>query len=490
MKHIVKRAWIVIWLPVFFFSCTTYHKSMDKYYAAVESHDYDKALQRLNKDKFIKRSRNQLLYLMEAGKMYRLKNDYTSSNGYFNKADDFIESSKKTAADVVVGNLLNPMQQVYRGEDFEQYMLHFYKALNYSAMGQMNEALVEARRITLALNAQSDKFNNKESRYSVDAFALNLQGMIYEMGGDINNAFIAYRNAADVYVKSGNTFYGVTLPEQLKKDLLRTASAMGFASETDRYEKILNTAYKDESTPGGALILFLEEGRAPVKEEKNFVLTSAAGSIGNFNFIDQDGYNANVPFSYNSYNISESRLSAVRVIRVAMPVYRIAYAKRATISITMNGNSYTAQLAQDFNNLAVNIFKERFLSEIAKALARQLIKKLLEKGTQAAAQGIAKSQEKKAADNATEAEKKKQQQKNEDNAKAVGEIAGFLVNVANTVTEKADTRNWQSLPAFVSYVRVPLTTGENNIDITVNGKVKTIKVNGGKGLQMISETIN
>ncbi len=490
MKHVVKRVWSFVLLPVFFFSCSTYQRSMDKYYVAVEAHDYDKAIQRLNKDKFINRSRNRLLYFMEAGKMYRLKSDYTSSNGYFNKADDFIESSKKSAVDVVVGNLINPMQQVYRGEDFEQYMLHFYKALNYSSLGQMNEALVEARRITLALDAQSDKFKNKDRRYSVDAFAFNLQGMIYEMGGDMNNAFIAYRNAADVYVKSGNSYYGVTIPEQLKKDLLRTASAMGFAGETDRYEKMFKTAYKQENTQGGELILFLEEGRAPVKEERNFVLTSAAGSTGNFSFIDQDGYTANIPFSYNSYGISESKLSAVRVIRVAMPVYRIAYPQRSSTSISVNGNSYTVQLAQDINNLAVNILKERFFAEMANALARQLTKKLLEKGTQAAAQGIAKSQEKKVADNATESEKEKKKQQNADNAKAVGEIAGLLINVANTITEKADTRNWQSLPAFVSYVRIPLSAGENNVNVTSNGKVKIIKVNGGKGLQMMSETID
>lgn len=46
---------------------------------------------------------------------------------------------------------------------------------------------------------------------------MNLQGIIYEMGGDINNAFIAYRNAADVYLQSNDTYYGVELPGQLKK---------------------------------------------------------------------------------------------------------------------------------------------------------------------------------------------------------------------------------------------------------------------------------
>jgi hypothetical protein len=490
MKLNIKWAWMAWLLMPVFVSCTTYNKAMDSYYSSVQSHNYDKALQKLENNKIINKNRNQLLYSLEAGKIYRLKNDFTTSNKYFNEADSYLENYRKTAGDVVVGNVLNPMQQAYRGEDFEQFMVHFYKALNYAALGQTGEALVEARRITLSANAQGDKFRNKEKRYSTDAFALNLQGMIYEMGGEINNAFISYRNAADVYLNSGNNYYGVNIPEQLKADLLRTANAMGFNNETDRYQKIFNISYNDNSAQNGELILFLEEGRAPVKEERNFVLTSAGGTVGNFGFIDQDGYQSNINFNYNAYGISESKLSTVRTLRIAMPVYRIAYAQQLNTSISLNGNVYTPQLAENINSLAVNILKERFLTEMANALARQLTKKLLEKGTQAAAQGIAKNQEKDAPANSTDEEKKKKQQQNADNAKAIGEVAGLLVNVANTITEKADTRNWQSLPAFVSYVRLPLSAGENIININVNGQIKVLKVNGGKGIQMMSELLN
>src|SRR6476620_12464157 len=186
-----KRALMALLLLPVFISCATYNQSMNKYYSAVQAHEYDKALHKLEKNKYIKRNRNQLLYYFEAGKMYRLNGDYKTSNQYFNLADDYIESSKKTAGDVLAGNLVNPMQQAYWGEDFEQFMVHYYKALNYIALNETNEAVVEARRISLSTDAQSDKFRNKDKRYSVDAFALNLQGMIYEMAGDLNNAFIS-----------------------------------------------------------------------------------------------------------------------------------------------------------------------------------------------------------------------------------------------------------------------------------------------------------
>ena len=280
---------------------------MNAYYSSIQSQDYDKALAKLDHNKFIQRNRNQLLYFLEAGRVYRLKNDFTNSNQFLNQADDYIENTRKSATDLIVGNLLNPMQQAYRGEDFEQFMVHFYKALNYAALGNTDEALVEARRITLSNNVQADKFKGNSNRYSADAFSLNFQGMIYEMGGDINNAFIAYRNAADLYLKNDKVYYGVIMPEQLKKDLLRTADAMGFVSEVEKYAALFKMNYTKSGNLGGELILFIEQGRAPVKEERNFILSSAGGTVGNFSFIDENGYNANIPFNYAAYGITEQK---------------------------------------------------------------------------------------------------------------------------------------------------------------------------------------
>ena len=36
------------------------------------------------------------------------------------------------------------------------------------------------------------------------------------------------------------------------------------------------------------------------------------------------------------------------------------------------------------------------------------------------------------------------------------EYAGLALGIANVATEKADTRNWQSLPSQISYLRIPL----------------------------------
>jgi uncharacterized protein len=387
-----------------------------------------------------------------------------------------------------LGNIINPMMETYKGEDFELFMVHYYKALNYLDLGMPDEAVVEARRISLSTDRLSDK--TKSNKYNKDAFALNLQGMIYEAAGDFNNAFIAYRNAVDVYLSEGNnSYYGVQVPLQLKQDLLKTARTMGFTDEQSRYEKLLGISTPFAENTNGELIVFIEEGRAPVKQEQNFFLTNA-GIGGGFMYMDGMGRNTNLPFDHHSYGISDSKLSAVRTLRVALPVYQQVSAGRAITTISVNGQAFTPQLAEDINSIAIAVLRERFVKEMANAVARQLTKKVMEKGAEKTAEGIARRKEKKSdKQDVSEEEKEKKRKQNEENAKAAGEVAGFIMNMANTLSERADTRNWQSLPAYISYVRIPLREGENKVDINIKGKLKTHTVQGGKGLRFISEII-
>ena len=84
----------------------------------LKEHNYDKALHSIEKNKLIKKDRNALLYNMEIGKLYFLKQDAEKSNLYFNRADGIVENNSKSLKDIALANLLNPMQQTYRGEDF------------------------------------------------------------------------------------------------------------------------------------------------------------------------------------------------------------------------------------------------------------------------------------------------------------------------------------------------------------------------------------
>lgn len=446
-----------------FFSCVTYNNRIGSYYEQVVSNQYEKANRALDQNKLLQRKRNRLLYLFEKGKMAHLLKQYDSSNIYFNQADIFIEDTRTTAADIAVGTLLNPMMETYKGEDFEKFMVHYYKSLNYLGLGKTEDAMVEARRISLRNYAQQDKAGGNTNRYSDDALALILQGVIYEQSGDMNNAFISYRNAADVFLKNNGDWYGVSLPQQLKQDVLRTAAANGFTEDVQHYSTLLNTTLQPAANaPGGELVLFWENGLAPVKQEQSFFFALTKDGLGNFNFTDATG-SVNVPFVFdNNLNQDNIKLADLRSIRVAFPKYLEQPLFYTSGSATVNNVPYVFEQAENINALAFATLKERFLKDMSKALSRIAIKKIAEA-----------------------AARPKKDDKNKDEKEAIA----TAIQLFSLISEKADTRNWQTLPHTILYTRIPLQTGTNQIQVNFGGpnqqaKPITLVVEGNGRLQV------
>jgi hypothetical protein len=295
-----------------------------------------------------------------------------------------------------------------------------------------------------------------------------LQGMIYEKNADINNAFIAYRNAADVFINNKGSYYGINMPEQLKKDVLRTAYQNGFMDEVGRYEKLLNTTFnKEEIAEGGELVLFWENGSAPVKQQQDIFFSLFKDAGGGFFFADGGGL-YNVPFDFSSgYNRDNIKLEDLRSFRVALPKYQAQPLYYSGAGLHTNNTSYTLEPAESVNTLAFSTLQERMFKELSSTLTRLAIKKL--------AEAAARPKEKKETDSKEEKKKKDRQE-----AFALG------LQIFNFATEKADTRNWQSLPHTIYYTRVPLKKGLNEITLQVSGpssKAVQISVEGNGRLQ-------
>lgn len=460
------KASILLGLMLFLFSCSSYNDMIGGYYKQIAAGNYKAAEQELDKNKLLQKPRNKLLFLMEKGKASHLNGEYELSNRYFNEADQLLEEGLGGVMDAAVGTLVNPMTQRYKGEDFEKFMIHYYKALNYLYLNKTEDAIVEARRITLQTQEQGDKFNEKDSRYSKDAFSLMLQGLIYEHDNDVNNAFIAYRNAAEVYLKSeGQLYYGTPMPLALKQDVLRTADLNGFTAERTRFEGLFNLKYEKAKAPeGGTLIFFWENGLAPIKQQEELMFSLVKGNNSDWFFTNVGG-TIIIPFNH-SYNNGNSGISGVESLRATYPKYVSQTPYFSTATVTAGGATYSFEKAEDINQLAIKTLAQRFVPEMSKVLTRLAVKKGAEYVLRESAKGNGKN--------------------GKDNALLEG--LGFGMQLYSLLSEKADTRNWQTLPSTISYTRIPLQKGENTITLNLKGangsdEVKTITVNGTGKMQ-------
>ncbi len=410
-----------------FSGCRTYYQQQQEFQQHFRTGNLEDAARVLENDRRADRRRTRLLHLMNQGVVQHMLGNYRESNRFFEEAFVLAEDFRRNLGDETLALLINPKVTEYRGEPFELLMIHYYKAMNFIQLGDMNAALVECRRLNIALNALSDRFNN-ENRYRRDAFIHNLMGIIYDATGDYNNAFIAYRNALEIYEDDFSRLFGVGPPEQLKRDLVRTAHRMGFTDQVRLFEERFGFRYQPSSRENtGDLVFFWNNGLGPVKDEFSILFTIVRGSGGTLQFVNEEyGFVFPVPASERE----SGDLGDLRVVRVAFPKYVERKPLYATARIKTAGETHSLYLGQNLNAVAFQSLNDRMLREMGTAILRLAIR-------QAAEQRIRKEDE------------------------TIGAIFGLL----GAIAEQADTRNWQTLPHSIHYTRMELPAGKNDLKL-------------------------
>ena len=180
-------------------SCATWYQRTTAFQEAVEKGNFEQAEKLLQKDKKQSRDKNKILYYLNQGYVNFMQGKYAESNAAFETAEQLTEEQRKNVLTEAAVLVSNPEVRPYKPEDFEVIMINFYKALNYLQMNNMEDALVEVRKINIRLQQLNDKYPDHKNRYQQDAFAQLLMGLIYDAAGDANNAFIAYRYAYYTY---------------------------------------------------------------------------------------------------------------------------------------------------------------------------------------------------------------------------------------------------------------------------------------------------
>jgi len=136
-------------------------------------------------------ARDRVLVLMERGTILQAAGRFEESARDYIEAAEIIGdletySISKGAASLVI----NDAVQDFRGTPFERTLLHSMTALDHLAMGNWENAAVEARRIIMSLDKELI------GDFPQDAFSRYLAGFCLEMVDDYSNARLQYRLAS------------------------------------------------------------------------------------------------------------------------------------------------------------------------------------------------------------------------------------------------------------------------------------------------------
>lgn len=432
-KYIVS---LILVCTIFLLNCATFYEQNIRFQQQFVQGNFESADAVLNKNKKAAKDKNRLLYFLQKGVVLQLLGRYEESNQFFEEAYLFTEDLQKNFALDAVSLFTNPNVKPYRGEDFEVVMIHYYKALNYLFLGKSEESLIECRRMNIKLNEFNDRYSKRKNRYKRDAFILNLMGIVYEVNGEVNNAYISYRNAVEAYEEDYSPHFGIKPPKQLIRDLMRTAYLNGFKDDLAGYEQKYGLRYEHQVRNKGDLIFFWHNGLGPVKDEWSLNFFIVKGKGGLVTFVNED-MGLTFPFMMDGGS-GGGGLGDLKFVRVAFPKYRERESYYRSAEITVNTARYPLEISENINAIAFTVLEDRMVRELANSLLRLAIKQAAEQAVRNKNQNI-----------------------------------GALLSVANALSEKTDARNWQTLPYHISYARIPLPTGENRLELICHSPRKT-----------------
>lgn len=349
-----------------------------------------------------------------------------------------------------VGSLLtNDQSMAYRAPDYERTMLHHYLALGYLQRGDAEGALVEVRRANQvqeqALKRRDDEVRKaREKREEAEADtategemrqlvsrAPDLDRLIGRVKNGFQNAYTFYFSGVlyeaagdlnDAWVDYQRGYQIAPDNRSLQDALLRLARLRGAADEIRETEKKIGRK-APPLTPSiakkqGQLVILFEDGLIPARREL-FLPLPISTSGGDF-----------------------------RTFTVAVPYYDNRTSDTGPLTVTLGKRvEQTSELVR-LEALAAKDLQERLPGMLTRQALRLITKEQLRRTA----------------------------------AKEGGDVGNLLVGIFNTLSERADTRSWLTLPAQASSWQGMLPAGEVQLVLGAGSATRQLPltIHGGR----------
>ncbi len=325
---------ILVFLVLYLGGCATYSKQATSMRDNLLGGRADLArLTAEDKDQ----NQDDVLACLNKGMLRRMTDDYTGSNEIFEIAKQQMESLYGVSiTDAAASVTINDAVRDYKGDRYEQVLLHAYMAMNYLQLSKLDSARVEILQADVKMMEWGEQPDE-------DPFVRYFAGMIYEALGEDDQALVSYRKARNIYIATRNE-QQLEVPIMLKKDLLRLLATQELWDEYNRLKSEFGLEnFKPTKVSGsfGELIVILNNGLAPIRTESAIMTFS-----------------------------SEVQSN----VRVAFPVYanESAPAKKARLKIS--GKLIDLETVENIDSLARQALDDDMPLVMTRAVARAVVK--------------------------------------------------------------------------------------------------------------------
>lgn len=437
--------------------CATYSSRTAALRPQLAAGNFDAALKTIDEGTG---SHDRLLTLLERGLVLHYADRWAESNEVFTAAELLAEDLYTKSVSQGAISLVSSDESIdYRARPYELVMVPYFKALNYEYLGLPRESVVEARRaeqlqaeaVGATLGDVREADRGDLARIRTDPFLLWFAGMLREQVGEINDAFVSYRNAA-VAFQDLHDLLEVEPPGDLAEDLSRTARRLGFTAELEEVRKDCPVVFRSPaSDPGGAdtgrVVVLLETGYVPQKTQIRFDFPVFSGKT----YDDPNSASWELYGGVGNYRTMYPQRKIEYWVSVAAPELQDPLPDplaRCRVAATGCDTARYTVVVTNLSRAARITFDAEKPTIFFKTILRGLTKYLAQRGVE----------------------------------KSAGKVGGLLANIFGAVTEKADTRSWSTLPGRILVARLNLPPGRHDLRVELldkRGQVRGVRTIAG-----------
>ncbi len=353
--------------------------------------------------------RDALLYELDRGALLHDARQPAQSDALLASAQQRITDSYTKSVSASLSRLaINDLTTPYYAANYEIALTFFYRAMNFLAQKDPMSAAVEARKAVFFLDHLRGA---KTHGYNDDPFVQYMASLIFELSGELSDARIARTNALNAYQKRGWPVPQFAVPQNWQEYgeviIVHTAGQIPL-----KKSQTLQVAWHRLLSMAGSPVESADTVSPQVENAIRAGLTGSAVTL--------------------SYPVLESQPYVV-----------------AGSSVQLNGQQVPLQKMTDVSELV-----QQDLAEKLPAIWFRL-------ATRAVVRRVAAVQARHAVDGSGPDSK---------NYGSAGWLAEMAVDLFGAAVEKADTRQWFTLPAEIYMTRLFVSPGAQNIKLLLRDK--------------------
>ena len=214
---------MTVLLPVFLQACAIQHQQVNSLAEQLDNSTPGATL--LSLQEIDPPARDRAQYLLNTGLLKSVTGDFEGGVEDLQNAKDILNSLQAISiSENLAAATINETLRAYDGSASERVLLHVLLSIDYLMLDDLDAARVEVLQAAVVM----DELATEEKPVGQLASAHYIAGLVYELGGELDNARISYGKAANLMAMRN-----MPLPRSLQNSQLSVNSRLGIDKGVD-----------------------------------------------------------------------------------------------------------------------------------------------------------------------------------------------------------------------------------------------------------------